>query len=92
VNIIVVAGVNISYVYLALYQSQKVIIAVQLNTQIKISINEFFSCQLFVALTCNIVIPCITVLVKSPDCFYSFFIPDALVTSTFTDDECCNYE
>ena len=120
VNIIVVAGVNISYVYLTLYQSHKVIIAVQvllsiftfcwnsllspytvrwalyfisqLNTQIKISINEFFSCQLFVALTCNIVIPCIIVLVISPDCFHSFFIPDEVVTSTFTDDECFNYD
>lgn len=120
VNIIVVAGVNISYVYLTLYQSHTVIIAVQvllsiftfcwnnllspytvrwalycisqLNTKIKISINEFFSCQLFVALTCNIVIPCLTVVVISPDCFHSFFIPDAVVTSTFTDDECFDYD
>ena len=113
INLIIVAGVNIGYVLVVLYQSRSITIL----TQILLSIfkwfwinyispimvqwminylkidnvsqkNTLFFLQFVVSIFNTIIIPCLVVMVISPNCFYHAFRWESVVTSKYSFNSC----
>ena len=108
VDVIVVAGVNAAYVYVAVYQSSSLLLVVQallsifkvvwsrwalpyiltVSTGRKESGKLQVFTQIVVNLLNNIAIPCLIVVVVSPNCFYNALISAPVVTSIIHYREC----
>ena len=112
-NVMTVVGVNIAYVYVALYRSNSLLVVAQILlsafkliwnkfccaylvfwiaalTQVELTTYEaeYFAVQLFASLFNNIAIPCLTVAVISPACFYNLFDAAPPVVSGYTSLQC----
>jgi Leucine-rich repeat (LRR) protein len=116
-NSLVVFGMNIAYVYIALYEDSGLLLFAQiLLSMFKLGWNkfcgsslipltarfvspsvsrdlraasvEFFPLQLFLSLFNNIAIPCLVVMIVSPNCFYYVFSHPPTVTSEYVVNQC----
>jgi hypothetical protein len=126
INLIIVAGVNIGYVLVVLYQSRRIIILIQIILSIfkyfwisyisplmvrwvinSVKIDNIsqqstlFFLQFVVSILNTIIIPCLVIMVISPNCFYHAFQPESDVTSKYSysiceiiknNGECIQYE
>ena len=117
VNLIVVGGVNIGYVWVELYESRKVSLLCQILLSIfKLTWNNIvspaivrkmvrilsikgiaqqstlFFIQFVISIFNNIIIPCVMVMIISPNCFYHVFQQETDVISLFPYTVCTSLE